>query len=344
RVDDYPQHLTIEDTIDNLGRAFLGLSLTCARCHDHKFDPLTTRDYYGLYGIFQSTRYPWPGIELDKRQRDLVTLPQSTPHSTDTAYAVAEAKTLGDAAIQLRGDPARLGDVVSRRFPLVLGGHELPANGDESGRRQLAEWILAPDNPLTARVIANRLWQHHFGRGLVPTPNDFGRQGKPPTHPELLDFLATRFRAKGWSIKSFHRLVMLSRTYRQSGARPPESIRLDPTNELLSGFPRRRLDAESIRDSLLAVAGNLDLSPAGAHPFPPHDKWDFTQHKPFKAVYESDRRSVFLMTQRIQRHPYLALFDGADPSTSTGARLTSTTPLQALFLLNDPLLHRQTTL
>ncbi|MFO0816940.1 MAG: PSD1 and planctomycete cytochrome C domain-containing protein [Pirellulales bacterium] len=340
RVDDYPQHLTIEDTIDNLGRAFLGLSLTCARCHDHKFDPLTTRDYYGLYGIFQSTRYPWPGIELDKRQRDLVVLAPSQ----ETAYAVAESKTLGDAAIQLRGDPGRLGDIAPRKFPVVLGGHELPPSVGESGRLQLAEWILADDNPLTARVVANRLWQHHFGRGLVPTPNDFGRQGKPPSHPELLDFLAVRLRTGGWSLKSFHRLVMLSRTYRQSSARSEAARTQDPANEWLAGFTRRRLDAESIRDTLLAVAGNLDLTPAGAHPFPPQDKWDFTQHKPFKAVYESDRRSVYLMTQRIQRHPYLALFDGADPSTSTGARMTSTTSLQALFLLNDPLLHRQTTL
>jgi hypothetical protein len=340
RVDDYPQHLTIEDTIDNLGRAFLGLSLTCARCHDHKFDPLTTRDYYGIYGIFQSTRYPWPGIELDKRQRDLVVLAPSQ----ETAYAVAESKTLGDAAIQLRGDPGRLGDIAPRKFPVVLGGHELPPSVAESGRRQLAEWILADDNPLTARVVANRLWQHHFGRGLVPTPNDFGRQGKPPSHPELLDFMAVRLRTGGWSLKSFHRLVMLSRTYRQSSARSEAARTQDPANEWLAGFTRRRLDAESIRDTLLAVAGNLDLTPAGAHPFPPQDKWDFTQHKPFKAVYESDRRSVYLMTQRIQRHPYLALFDGADPSTSTGARMTSTTPLQALFLLNDPLLHRQTTL
>lgn len=399
RVDDYPQHLTIEDTIDNLGRAFLGLSLSCTRCHDHKFDPLTTRDYYGLYGVFSSTRYPWPGIELDKRQRDLVPLVPSdrqsemqqalaertreesrlerevkrlkdelkkagegdkaavegqlrdaeqrlhehraSPPPCETAYAVAEAKSAADVAVQIKGDPNRLGDVVPRHFPVVLGGGELPAGYSASGRQELAEWILSAENPLPARVMANRIWQHHFGRGIVPTPNDFGRQGKPPTHPELLDYLAVRFREGGWSVKSLHRLILLSRTYQQSAQRSAESLVRDPSNELLSGFPRRRLDAESLRDTLLFLGGNLDLTRPGPHPFPEQHTWDFTQHKPFKAVYESQHRSVYLMTQRIQRHPFLAIFDGADPSTSTAVRMTSTTPLQALFLLNDPLVHEQ---
>ncbi len=399
RVDDYPQHLTIEDTIDNMGRSFLGLTISCARCHDHKFDPITNRDYYGLYGIFHSTRYPWPGIELDKRQRDFVPLvpPEkrvemeqalaarvkeqarldddvqklkdalkkaadgekkeaeqklqdaerlakehlAQPALFGTAYAVAEAETREDVAIQLKGDPARPGDVVPRHFLTVLGGSELPSNSDVSGREHLAEWILATDNPLPARVMVNRIWQHHFGRGLVPTPNDFGKQGKPPTHPELLDYLATQFRTNGWSIKSMHRMIMLSRTYQQSSARGPKAILQDPANEWLAGFSRRRLEAEAIRDTLLALGGNLDLSPAGAHPFPPERTWDFTQHKPFKDVYESNHRSVYLMTQRIQRHPFLAIFDGADPSTSTAARMISTTPLQALYLLNDEFVHEQ---
>ena len=402
RVDDYPQHLTIEDTIDNLGRSFLGLTISCARCHDHKFDPITNRDYYGLYGIFHSTRYPWPGIELDKRQRNFVPLVapekraemeqaltartkeqsrldddvqklkdalKKTPDGEQkeakqtledaerrahdyseqpplfaTAYAVAEAQTPEDVAIQLKGDPARPGDIVPRHFLTVLGGDELPADSDVSGRKQLAEWILATENPLPARVMVNRIWQHHFGRGLVPTPNDFGKQGKLPTHPELLDYLATQFRTNGWSIKSMHRLIMLSRTYQQSAARDPEAILQDPANEWLAGVSRRRLDAESIRDTLLALGGNLDLSPPGAHPFPSQHTWDFTQHKPFKAVYESNHRSVYLMTQRIQRHPFLAIFDGADPSTSTAARMISTTPLQALYLLNDPFVHEQSRL
>ena len=402
RVDDYPQHLTIEDTIDNLGRCFLGMTLSCARCHDHKFDPITNRDYYGLYGIFASTRYPWPGIELDKQQRNFVPLVaperkaeleqaaaarqkeqsrldeevkqlqeslkkaadkdkddakqklkeaerrakeyREQPPLYETAYAVADAENLHDASVQLKGDPARTGDVVPRHFLTVFGGKELPADCQTSGREQLAEWILADDNPLPARVMANRIWQHHFGQGLVATPNDFGKQGKRPTHPALLDYLATQFRSGGWSIKSMHRLIMLSRTYQQSSERSPAAIADDPSNDGLAGFPRFRLDAESIRDTMLVLGGNLDLSPAGPHSFPDQSTWDFTQHKPFKAVYETNRRSVYLMTQRIQRHPFLANFDGADPSTSTGSRMTSTTPLQALYLLNDPFVHEQSRL
>jgi regulator of replication initiation timing len=399
RVEDYPQHLTIEDTLDNLGRTFLGLTISCARCHDHKFDPITNRDYYALYGIFHSTRYPWPGIELDQRQRDFVPLAPTNqlselqkaieartqeqsrldaevkqlkdalaksnadekqaaeqklkqaerrakefreqPALCETAYAVSDATKREDVAVQLKGNPALPGDVVARRFLSVLGGQELAPEIDASGREQLADWILANDNPLTARVIVNRLWQHHFGRGIVPTPNDFGKQGKPPTHPELLDHLANQLRSNAWSLKSLHRQIMLTRTYQQSSMRDSKAIAEDPSNDWLAGYPRRRLDAEAIRDTLLELGGNLDLSPAGPHPFPPEHSWKFTQHNPFKAIYETNRRSVFLMTQRIQRHPYLAIFDGADPSTSTGSRMSTTTPLQALYLLNDPFVHEQ---
>ena len=223
----------------------------------------------------------------------------------------------------------------------MLGGQELDAEVDASGREQLAEWILAADNPLTARVMANRIWQYHFGRGIVPTPNDFGKQGKPPTHPELLDYLANQLRSNAWSIKSLHRQIMLSRTYQQSSMRDPKAVAEDPSNDWLAGYPRRRIDAEAIRDTLLELGGNLDLSPAGPHPFPPEHSWKFTQHNPFKAIYETNRRSVFLMTQRIQRHPFLAIFDGADPSTSTATRMSTTTPLQALYFLNDPFVHEQ---
>ncbi|MBX3744732.1 MAG: PSD1 domain-containing protein [Verrucomicrobiae bacterium] len=399
RVEDYPQHLTIEDTLDNLGRAFLGLTVSCARCHDHKFDPITAADYYALYGIFHSTRYPWPGIELDKTQRDLVplvppeqradaeSLPgirageqrrlerevrrlkdrvkdtpeeekaaleeeikaaekalndhKNQPLPFELAYAVAEGARIGDVALQRRGDPALPGEVVPRRFLTVLGGTALPPGHPSSGRRELAEWIVDPANPLTARVMVNRIWLHHFGRGLVTTPNDFGKQGQAPTHPALLDWLAARFVESGWSVKAMHRLILLSRTYRQSATRDELALAKDPTLELYSGFPRRRLDAESLRDATLAISGNLDLTPHGPHPFPPQTAWNFTQHNPFRAVYDHPRRSVYLMTQRIQRHPYLAIFDGADPSASTAVRAVSTTPLQALYLLNDAFVHEQ---
>jgi len=409
-------HLTIEDSIDNLGRAILGSSISCARCHDHKFDPFTMSDYYGLYGILESTRYPYPGAEADKKPADFVPLmPQAEidallqPHrqklaeidaeiqvrttaeaeaknmaegpdkkaavdaatkaladlrqqraalvtqepAIRNAYAVAEGKP-GNTKMQLRGDPKRLGDEVPRHFPAVLGGQLVPNDAPSSGRLQLADWIADPRNPLTARVMVNRIWQYHFGRGLVATPNDFGTRGVAPTHPELLDFLATRFMNSGWSIKSLHKLILMSRTWQLSSdtatfARTQQSAalsaneRLDPHNELYWKFNRSRLDAEALRDSLLFVSGDLDETPAGAHPFPPSHTWGWTQHNPFVAAYETHRRSLYLMQPRLKRNPYLALFDGADPSSSTGVRLPSTTPLQALFLVNDPLAHAEST-
>lgn len=396
RVDDYPHHLTIEDTLDNLGRAFLGLSITCARCHNHKFDPLTTEDYYGLYGFFSSTRYPWPGIELEQRQRDLVPLTapevataamaahEQRQHELDEtvkrleaernaaegaarasleeqvkraqetakrhhkrlpdlpwAYAVTDAAERNDAAVQLRGNPEKTGDVVRRRFPRVLGGFTLPDDDATSGRRQLAEWIVDPANPLTARVTVNRVWAQHFGRGIVPTPNDFGRQGQPPTHPELLDWLASRFIESGWSLKQLHRLILTSQTYQLATVQTLATREADPLNELLTAFRTRRLDAEAIRDTLLSHGGSLDRIRPEGHPFPAAETWGFTQHNPFKAVYETNHRSVYLMTQRIQRHPFLAIFDGADPAASTPQRLISTSPLQALFFLNNPLVLEQ---
>ncbi len=397
RVDDYPQHLTIEDTIDNLGRAYLGLTINCARCHDHKFDPISTEDYYGLYGFFHSTRYPWPGIELEQKQRDLVPLAtaEEVKRAVEThrvrhgqldaevrriekaqndandkedknrlkqeadiarkaaaqhgktlpdipwAYAVADSTKIEDARVQYKGDPAKTGSVVPRRFPSALGGYGLAADETTSGRLSLARWIASSANPLTARVMVNRLWLYHFGQGLAPTPNDFGKQGKPPTHPELLDWLAWRFIDSGWSIKAMHRLIMQSHVYQLAAAPDPSAIPGDPANDLLSGFRRRRLEAEAIRDTLLLLGRNLDASQGGPHPFPSSTEWNYTQHIPFKAVYETNRRSVYLMTQRIQRHPYLAIFDGPDTSASTPMRLTSTTPLQSLYLLNDPFVHQQ---
>jgi hypothetical protein len=395
-------HLTIEDTIDNLGRAVLGVSLACARCHDHKFDPFTMDDYYGLYGIFGSTRYPFPGAEGSTKQQDFVPLmkPEAVeallkPHreqaasveadykkaqaaeaeakkaaespekaarvtaatqavaeakkkldavsaaapAIDDAYAVAEGQP-ADARVQLRGDPKRLGDEVPRHFPAILGGQTLPTGAKGGGRLELASWLTDRSNPLTARVLVNRIWQHHFGRGLVPTPNDFGRQGAAPSHPELLDHLATEFMEGGWSIKELHRLILTSATWRQSSAASEENLSRDPENQWWGRYTRRRLDAESLRDALLFVGGELDETTTGGHPFPAAASWRYTQHNPFAAVYETKRRSIYLMQSRLKKHPYLALFDGADPNAGTGARLPSTTPLQALFFMNDPLAHQ----
>jgi hypothetical protein len=342
------QHLTIQDTIDTLGQAVLGLSLGCARCHHHKFDPVTTSDYYALYGIFDSSHYAFPGSEEKNRPRDFPSL--LPPAEAETrrkakqpvpgAYAVAEGKS-HNARIHKRGEPRQLGDEVPRRFLDILGGDPLPPEEKGSGRLQLAEWLTRPGNPLTARVMVNRVWQHHFGKGLVATPNDFGSRGRRPTHPELLDYLAHRFMAGGWSVKALHCLLMLSRTYQLSSEQEARLAQVDPANELHGRFDRRRLDAESIRDALLSVGGNLDRSRGAAHPFPPVGKWGFTQHNPFVAVYPSNRRSVYLMTQRLRRHPFLALFDGPDPNASTARRIDTTVPTQALFLMNDPFVYEQ---
>ena len=254
------------------------------------------------------------------------------------AYAMAEG-TPADARIQRRGEPDEPGDAVPRGFIAVLGGASLPAAVAGSGRLELAEWLTRPDHPLTARVMVNRIWQHHFGRGLVATPNDFGVRGRRPTHPELLDRLATDFVRSGWSIKAIHRQILSSATWQQATARADDGATTADARSLYVGFERRRLSAEEIRDAILAVSGRLDRSRGEGHPFPPPFEWGYSQHGPFGAVYDHDRRSLYLMTGRLKRHPFLALFDGADPNASTADRLGTTVPTQALFFLNDPLVH-----
>jgi len=254
------------------------------------------------------------------------------------AYAMAEG-TPADARIQRRGEPDEPGEEVPRGFIAVLGDAALPATTTGSGRLELAEWLTRPSHPLTARVMVNRIWQHHFGRGLVATPNDFGVRGRPPTHPELLDRLATDFVRGGWSIKAIHRQILSSAVWQQETARAEAAAATADARNLYVGFERRRLSAEEIRDAILAVSGRLDRSRGEGHPFPPSYEWGYSQHGPFGAVYDHDRRSLYLMTGRLKRHPFLALFDGADPNASTADRLGTTVPTQALFFLNAPLVH-----
>ncbi len=256
------------------------------------------------------------------------------------AYAVAEGQP-HDAQVQLRGDPNVRGLAVPRRDLLILGGRQI-TDKTASGRLELAHWLTSPDHPLTARVMVNRIWQHHFGVGLVSTPNNFGLRGQPPTHPRLLDYLARYFIDHGWSVKAMHRLIMSSRAYRRSSvteASTNANAARDPDNVWLWRFNLRRLSAEEIRDAVLVVSGRLDRVPGKSHPFPPQDKWGFTQHNPFNAVYDHNKRSVYLMTQRLKRHPFLGLFDGADTAASTAGRHTTTVPTQALFFMNNPFVH-----
>ena len=388
-------HLTLDDTVDNFGKAFLGLSVSCARCHAHKFDPIPQEDYYALYGIFQSTRYAFPGTEIYRHPQDLVPLVPddrmhqlrptlermseldaeifdvySTMASLDTgaekeklrsrwktlqeqrdkivkelptfdkAYAASEGEAV-NAQIHVKGDPKTLGAEVPRGFLAVLGGQQVADDSDRSGRLELASWLTDPDNPLTARVIVNRVWQHHFGKGLVRTPNDFGTRGAVPTHPELLDWLTHRFILFGWSIKELHREILTSQAYQMAVVENPDYTRRDPDNELLWTFNARRLSAEEIRDAMLVVSGTLDRSQGGPHPFKPEWEWRYTQHNPFVDEFETRRRSIYLMQQRIRQQPYLAVFDGADTNASTEMRRASTTPQQALFGMNNELVHEQ---
>jgi len=251
------------------------------------------------------------------------------------AYAVSEG-TPHDVRLQLRGEPGLQGPEVPRGFIRVLGNSQLPGESRGSGRLELAQWLTRPDNPLTARVMVNRIWQWHFGRPLARTPNDFGARSQPPTHPELLDHLAARFMREGWSIKAMHRLILLSSTWQQAAAAGGSG---GEEAEAFAGFTRRRLSAEEIRDSILAVSGTLDNLPGEGHPFPPPHQWGYTQHNPFANLYGHDKRTVYLMVQRIKRHPFLALFDGADPNSSTAERRVTTVPTQALYFLNDPFVH-----
>ena len=399
------RHITIENTIDNLGRTFLGLTIGCARCHDHKFDPIPTADYYALYGIFDSTVYPHPGSEKQPRRRHFVyrigqqkademlrpfqaeldlwnarerkkfrefqsfqNMKVTTPGRSreivwkelqvlreqraevtrkfpamEIAYAVQEGEP-HDVKIQVAGDPKTPGPQVRRGFLAILGGEKVAAEVTGSGRRQLADWIADPRNPLTARVAVNRIWQHHFGKGLVETASDFGVRGTPPSHPQLLDYLASYFVQEGWSIKKMHRLIMLSRAYQLASHNIEQNLAVDPDNQRLWRANRRRLDAEQLRDTILSLSGTLDLTPGQRHPFPHRRTFFYRQHEPFAANYPSQRRSVYLMQQRIQKNPYLDLFDGPDGNVPFATRKATTTTLQALYLMNSRFVHEQSRL
>jgi hypothetical protein len=227
-----------------------------------------------------------------------------------------------DVRIHVRGSYERLGKRVPRHFPKALAGDHQPPIQSGSGRLELARWIASADNPLTARVMVNRIWQHHFGEGIVRTPSNFGKLGTPPTHPELLDYLATQFVASGWSVKAMHRMVLLSAAYRQSSKVRPESLRLDPNNLLFGRMNRRRLEAEALRDGLLSVCGCLDLRAGG----------------PADGDAQSTRRMLYLRNSRSDHSGFGTIFDAADASIQVEKRTVSTVAPQALFLMNSPLI------
>lgn len=329
-------HLVIDNTLTTISKGMLGLNVSCARCHDHKFDPISMEDYYGLFGYFSSTQYPHAGTEHGRERKNFVPLPGG-----GVAYSVLDKSDpgeIGDAPLLERGEPRDKGELVPRGFLDFIDSGNAAIPQGSSGRLELARWITSPTNPLTARVMVNRIWQYHFGQGLVPTSSDFGNQGEPPTHPALLDWLADQFVKSGWSIKAMHRLIMRSNSYQLSSNANKENLEKDPNNHWLWRFPRQRLEAEPIRDSVLFISGRLKQGNPGRHPFPEPDEnnaYQFTQHRPFIEDYDHEYRSVYLPSRRLAKHPYMATFDGPDTNECAANRHVSTVPLQSLFWMNS---------
>jgi hypothetical protein len=363
----------IDEQMDTMGRAFLGMTIGCARCHDHKIDPISIKDYYGLAGIFMSTKTltkysvvaefhehdlteeehqkRWqevrrlegeqkkketPKDKKEKLAEEITTLKKDLPMPFK-AMGVTEYPTQ-DVKVHLRGDYLTLGEEVPRGVPAAwTEGKKVVMPEKQSGRLELARWIASAENPLTARVIVNRLWRWHFGRGIVPTPDNFGGLGEKPTHPELLDHLARKFVESGWSVKSMHRLMMNSATYRQSAKADLAVLEYDPENKLFARWQRRRVEAEVIRDSILMKANRLDLDMGGSmlvvQPNKYADQGKLTAHSMIP------RRTVYLPVYRSSGYDGQKAFDTADPAVSNGNRRASTVAGQALFLMNSELMH-----
>ncbi|MCI0540515.1 MAG: DUF1549 and DUF1553 domain-containing protein, partial [Verrucomicrobiales bacterium] len=419
----------IDEQIDTVGKAFLGLSLGCARCHDHKFDPVPTKDYYALAGIFGSTETvhgnllhrrdlsgwnlrplgndgdklyrawqeydekldalkkkreqtqselgglkkkveagnkdvkeapiatssakPASLVDLEKTREEISKIEETLkslateikqlsgkpPPRPPLAMAVCDRDAVADARICVRGDRHRQGETVPRGFVQVANGaarSELPPA--QSGRLELAEWLVDPRNPLTARVAVNRIWHHLFGLGLVRTVDDFGRQGERPSHPELLDYLAVRFIALNWSFKQMIREITLSRAYQLSSEYNEKAFAADPENRLLWRMNRRRLDVEALRDSVLAISGQLDFSSAESVVANLPDQATGVGDKPRKPL-ESLRRSIYLPVIRNDLRPEFQILDFADPQTVCGRRNLTIVAPQSLFLMNSQLLR-----
>jgi hypothetical protein len=366
------QHDIIDDRIDVVTRGLLGLSVTCARCHDHKFDPVPTQDYYSLYGVFASSEEPreLPLIgagedgperrafeaELKKRQDAVAEFREAnkadlaarnraardklkalekkveewqatSPVAPPRAMVLADRATPVSPVVFRRGNPNNRGEAVPRRFLEVLSPDRKPFS-EGSGRLELARAVADKDNPLTARVLVNRVWAWHFGRGLVASASNFGLRGEPPSHPELLDWLAATFVEDGWSVKKLHRHIVLSAAYRQSSSAGAKLLAADPDNRLLGRMSRRRLELEPLRDSLLTAAGRLDRTVGG-------------RAVDLLATPFATRRTVYGFIDRQNLPGLFRTFDLASPDASSPGRFETTVPQQALFLLNSPFVAEQ---
>ncbi|MGE3308721.1 MAG: DUF1549 and DUF1553 domain-containing protein [Limisphaerales bacterium] len=434
---------TLNDATDTTASVFLGLTLGCARCHDHKSEPLTQRDYFSFQAFFTPADFlrdapiPTPAERLShdsamaeyrartevwRRQLDALegpyreklrsarlsklsedaqlahktpkdqrtveqqgTVEETAPALRFTDAELTESMSEGDrnrrsellaelkgvpkpppmpttmalrnkagpppkTFILGRGDYTNPGEAVEPGFPGVLEDTTRsepridsvpgtnPPGDNANSRAALAHWIASPGNPLTARVMVNRIWQHHFGRGLVATPSDFGIRGSRPTHPELLDWLATEFVAQGWSLKAMHQLILNSATYRQSSVPSSDARTRDPENRLLSHQNRIRLEGEVVRDSLLAISGRLNPRAGGPSVSPPIPSEITRTSKNWTSspdIADHTRRSVYILARRNLRFPFLEVFDAPDNNLSCAQRGRSTTAPQALTLLNS---------
>jgi len=362
-----PEQFRAERTVDRtntVGGVWLGLTVGCTQCHDHKFDPISQKEYYSLYAFFDSTSEPVLKMATPEQEKHLAELnaklaeakqgetdpkkpsPQSQKLRNEIKKFESEIKSTlivheypRTTYVHLRGDFLSKGDVVTPGTPAVLPS--LHSAAKTANRLDLARWLVSPENPLTPRVAVNRMWQHYFGRGLVGTENDFGTQGNLPTHPDLLDWLAVEFLRSGWSMKAMHRLIVTSATYRQSSTARSELTEKDPNNLLLGRQNRLRVEAEIVRDAALCASGLLCDKIGGPGVYPPQPKELFSFTQASKAWPESRsedrfRRGMYTYIWRQSQHPLLTTFDGADAQTACTRRNRSNTPLQALHLANDP--------
>lgn len=331
---------TLDDTIAATGAAFLGLTINCARCHDHKFDPIMQADYYRLQsavaGVQQGTR-TLASAEERRAAAEASGKEQKLPQAWIGSFTQPKAPSY----LMIGGDPAKRGEEIApaslSTLERVVPSYRLPLDAPEGERRlALARWIVDPQNPLTPRVLANRLWHYHFGRGIVGTPSDFGFNGEAPTHPALLDWLARQVHAHGWKLKPLHRLIVTSMTYRQAAAHDPAMAAIDADAHYLWRFPPRRLEAESVRDALLAVSGKLDATMGG----PGFRLYQYTvdnvaAYTPLDKVGpETYRRTVYHQNPRSVRVDLLGQLDCPDCSLPAPKREVTVTPLQALALQN----------
>jgi len=342
------QYERLEDMVHATTSSFLGLTVKCARCHDHKFDPIPQHDYYRIASAF------WPG---PVSARDRAYLGGPTPEElgvkdvlgwTDITKTPAPLNILKNGERHHPMEPAVPGPL-SFASALFAEFEEPPVDAKTTHRRrQLAEWIIRNDNPLTARVLVNRIWQHHFGEGLVRSPNNFGFKGEPPTHPQLLDWLATELIHHNWSAKHIHRLILNSSTWQQSSVHPNASdhTERDSSNRLWWRANRRRLDAEALRDQLLSASGELDLRRVGGEGFKPTFSKEALEGLSRKgsdrqpaSLEEQRRRSLYVYVSRSLMPPMMTTFDQCDTTLPCGQRDVTTTPTQALAMMNNSFIH-----